>query len=85
MGIQKLTLIWNNIAVEISYNEDYSKAFREAYGYRLVHLEVQSSDNQALPISMTGYRSLFTPAPSIDEYGSSSRFNACYGFDFADD
>ena len=64
-----LHLDWNGIAIEISFTPDWSRAYREVYGYRLTYTQVRSENKQRLPITETGYYSLFLPAPTIEENG----------------
>ncbi|MDF1864563.1 MAG: hypothetical protein P1U70_07005 [Saprospiraceae bacterium] len=67
---QKLTLIWENIHIKISYNPDYSDIHRQFCGHRLAHIEIRSEDNQRLLMTETGYRSHFTVATKIEAYGT---------------
>lgn len=39
------------------------------HGYRLCHIEVTSPDRQPLPITETGYRSMFVSAAVLDAWG----------------
>ena len=64
-----LHLNWQGIAIEISFTPDWSRAYREVYGYSLTHTQVRSENKQRLPITETGYKSAFLPAPAIEEQG----------------
>lgn len=59
---QKLSLIWRGINIEISYNPSWMASY--------AHLQIQSENNKRLPMTETGYRSHFTLAANIEEYGS---------------
>ena len=69
MGVQVLDIVWENISIEISYNSDWSNAYRDIYGHAMAHLEIRSNAGERLPITDTGYRSLFLPVPTIEEQG----------------
>ena len=62
-------LEWQGIAIEISFTLDWSNAYREVYGYSLTHTEILAENKQPLPITETGYYSLFIPALTIEENG----------------
>lgn len=59
---------WHNIPIQIDYNPDYSKAYRDIYGYPLAHIEVRA--DRALPITETGYKSIFLAEPLVSDYGT---------------
>ena len=65
---QNLTLVWENIKIQVLYNPDYSEAHEEIMGWRLAHLEIKS--DQKLPMTETGYRSHFAAASEIESYGT---------------
>ena len=60
-------LSWNGIEILISYNSDFSVAFKANMGEALAHIEVKA--DEPLPISETGYRGLFLPIPEVEEEG----------------
>lgn len=60
---------WNGITIEISFIPCWTNAYLEVYGYSLTHTEIRSENKQRLPITETGYYSLFLPAPIIEEQG----------------
>ena len=64
-----LHLDWQGIAIEISFTPDWSRAYREVYGHPLTHIEVRAENKQPLPITETGYYSLFVPACEVEENG----------------
>ena len=74
MAKQSLSLTWQGIALEISYDPDWSAIIRETYGYRLAHLEIKSQGRQRLPVTETGYRSHFTAASEIEAHGGPEKF-----------
>lgn len=65
-------IIWNQIPITIDYNPDYSKSYKEGYGYPLAHIEVRA--NQPLPITDTGYKSQFIAEPLVKEFGDVREF-----------
>ncbi len=57
-------ITWQGIDIEIScYEPSYMKSHREIYGYGMLHIEVKSS--QPLPITETGYKSIFIAEPDL--------------------
>ncbi len=71
---EKLAIIWKGISIDISYNPDYSKAYKEIYGHPLAHLEIMAEGRHKLPMTGTGYRSHFTHASGIEGYGGAEKF-----------
>lgn len=69
MSIKNIKLTWNNIAIDVTYNNDWSKAHCEIMGHAIGHLEIRSKDKIRLPITETGYRSHFTAASNIEDNG----------------
>lgn len=63
---------WQGIKIEVHCVPSYSPSFENSYGYPLVHIELYSIEphRAPLPITETGYRSHFTPAPNLDEWGN---------------
>ena len=74
MTIETININWNTIEIEITYNDDSSKAHREIYGHAMAHLEIRSNGKQPLPMTETGYRSHFTLASTIKEQGGAETF-----------
>ncbi len=74
MGVQNLSMIWNNITIEVNYNDNWSNVIQETYGYCLAHLEIRSQNKQPLPITGTGYKSHFTPTSEIEEFGGAVEY-----------
>ena len=72
--IETVKTVWNGIAIDISYDPDYSNAFREIYGRTLAHLEIRAEDRQKLPMTETGFRSHFIHASAIEGYGGAEKF-----------
>lgn len=68
----KKTINWQGIDIEISYIESYSKAYLDAYGDHLTHIELRAEE--PLPVTETGYRSYFTPAPLISNFETPEDF-----------
>lgn len=63
---------WQGIPVTITIEDDYSPAYRRHYGHGMAHLEI--SAGQPLPISETGYRSLFLPTHTLADEGGPVAF-----------
>lgn len=66
-GMKKLTLPWQGIQVKITYQPHYSDTVLHIQGYQLAHIEVRA--NTPLPITQTGYRSVFLPEAEVQEAG----------------
>jgi len=73
---EPLAMNWNGIALKLTYVPCYSLAFKKLYGHSLAHLTVESEGRQRLPITETGFRSLFTAAAAVEGYGGPERFVA---------
>ena len=69
-------LEWNGITIEVRYCQNWLGCYRKAYGYHLVHLEIETIDPERapLPITETGYRSHFTRPDEIDASGGPVAF-----------
>lgn len=52
---------WNGITVEVSYEPEWLGGLAEAFGEPLARLQIQSvsPERAALPVTETGYRSLY--------------------------
>lgn len=62
---------WQGISVNVTYCPDYSKAMREIQGYALAHIEVRAETR--LPITETGYRSIWLPNGEVQEAGGAEK------------
>lgn len=62
-------MTYNNVALNITYDNDWSPAFKKYYGHGMTKLEVKSVDKTPLPISKTGYLSRFISEKIVDEQG----------------
>ncbi len=62
------SLNWNSVEIEVRYCRSWSKSFADTYGHKLRHLEVRSvsPERAALPITETGYKSMFLNYPELD-------------------
>ena len=65
--MKKLVLPWQGMNIKITYKADYSKAVKNLQGYQLAHIEVRH--DSPLPITKTGYRSIFLPDSEVQEAG----------------
>ena len=68
----KQTISWQGIEIEITYVESYSKAYEKIYGYPLTHIELRAKER--LPVTKTGYRSYFSPAPLLPDFKTPEEF-----------
>lgn len=59
-------IIWQNIQIEIRYCDYVAKVEEQT---TIVHLEIKSITREPLPITETGYKSLFTAKCLIEEFG----------------
>ena len=64
---------WNGIEIEIRWNADYLVYDDRTH---MAHLEIVSvfPERSPLPITETGYRSLFTPKAAMEGYDSAEAF-----------
>lgn len=81
MSIENIKLIWNDITIDITYDNDWSKSHREIMGFSIARLEIRSENQVRLPITGTGYRSEFMATTLIEEYGGAKK----YVIDWLDD
>lgn len=63
---------WQGFEIEISFCRSWSAAMVEHYGVHLCHFEIKTRapERAALPITETGYRSIFIHEPEIAEFSS---------------
>lgn len=68
-------IVWRGVAIEVRHCADWSPSFREIYGHPLAHLEIEAVDpaRVPLPVTETGYRSLFTASAVIE-----ARMRSCW-------
>ncbi len=64
-------LEWRGYEIEVSFVKSYAGAFERACGFPLSHIEINtiSPPKAALPITETGYRSIFMALPEIEAQG----------------
>lgn len=74
MGIKNLKILWKGLAIELTYNDDWSKVYHEIYRYSMAHLETRSENKYRLPITETGYLFHFKHSAEIEGYGSAEKF-----------
>jgi hypothetical protein len=61
MEEQSSTFEWRGLVIEVSLSSPvYLSSYKAVYGYDLIHFEIQSAGREPLPISETGYQSVFT-------------------------
>ena len=61
---------WREIQIELKVSAPYPY-YRKIYGHDMCHIEVRSIEPERapLPISDTGYRSIWLQEPLLDEFG----------------
>ncbi len=70
-------ITWQGIEIEITCCEPhYMKSHRAIYGYSMLHIEVKSA--LPLPITETGYKSIFISEPELTEHGGSLKYVTSY-------
>lgn len=77
MKKKEITIIqWDGMEIEISFCRNWSDAFANNYGFNMSHFEIKtrSPERAALPITETGYRSIFIPEPDIAEFASPTAY-----------
>ena len=65
-------ITWQGIDIQITVEiPDYLKITEEFDGYKTFHIEVETISplKTPLPITETGYKSIFIPEPELSEYG----------------
>lgn len=67
---------WNGMEIEIGFCRNWSDAFAEIYGFNMSHFEIKtrSPERATLPITETGYRSIFIPEPEFAEFLSPTAY-----------
>ena len=74
---ETLALDWHGIAVSVCYCPDWSAAWASVYGHALCHIEVMSAGRVPLPLTETGYHSMFVSAAVLDEWGGPLPYVQC--------
>jgi hypothetical protein len=70
MQDQRSTFEWQGLTIEVLLSfPAYLQPYKSVYGYELAHFEVRSLCGEPLPISETGYRSVFTRPEDIAAEG----------------
>lgn len=69
-------LDWQGILIEVRYCKSWSPAYERIYGHGMSHIEVEAIEPAGgfLPITDTGYRSHFIPAPEVEEVGGAAAY-----------
>lgn len=65
-------ITWDGMEIEISFFRKWSKAFFKSCDFNLCHFQVTtlSPERAALPITGTGYRSIFITEPEIADFAN---------------
>lgn len=63
-------ITWDGIEIEIGFCRNWTKAFSKDDEFNVSHIEVRSlsPERAALPITGTGYRSIFINEPEVAEF-----------------
>ncbi len=65
---QTLKMIWNNVAITIKHNSSWSKAYADIQSAKMTHTIIIRDDGLALPISDSGFRSLWLDSRNLEQY-----------------
>ena len=65
--IQEIPTTWQSIPIIIKYQPHYSQAVLKIMGYQLAHVQIKAEE--PLPITETGYRSIFLPNQIVQQMG----------------
>ncbi len=61
---------WDGIDITVHFKPcTGSKSYKEGTGYHMIIIEVRSKDRVPLPITETGYKALYYPAPDVRDLG----------------
>ncbi len=74
-------ITWQGIDIEITcYEPHYMKSHRNIYGFGMFHIEVKSisPERAPLPITETGYKSIFIAEPELAGKGGSLKYVTSY-------
>jgi len=72
---------WQGVDIEITCDvPNYISSYRKIYGYEMHHIEVRSisPENAPLPITETGYRSIFITEPELSANGGVLKYMTNY-------
>ena len=69
---QEYQYSWNGIEVSISFQPNHSEVYMAVMGEALAHIEVKAAER--LPITKTGYQSVFLPLREVQERGGVMAF-----------
>ncbi len=70
-------ITWEGIEIEITcYEPNYTKSYKEIYGHKMLHIEVKSA--LPLPITETGYKSIFISEPELARHSGSLKYVTSY-------
>lgn len=67
---------WQNVEIDVRHTPDYWSAVKRVYGYSMDHLEVIAvePDRAPLPITETGYRSIFLNSTVLGEFDTPAEY-----------
>ncbi|MGH1432564.1 MAG: hypothetical protein ACRBB4_15785 [Neptuniibacter sp.] len=76
MSKEIFILHWLDYETEITHTPSKYKCFEEAYGYAMSHVEIKTikPEQASLPITDTGYRSIYITAPELTDHGGAKAF-----------
>jgi len=67
-----MQIIWEGITINVNYVENYSRAFEKTYADKLSHIEIRADEE--LPITETGYKSIFIHHSNLMRWGGVEKF-----------
>lgn len=65
-------MIWDSIEIDFNYVESFSPAHEKIHGDKMSHIELYSND--ILPITNTGYKSIFILKENLDRWGGLEKY-----------
>ena len=76
MSKEVIILHWLEYEIEITHTPSTYKCFEEVYGYAMSHVEIRTLKpaRAGLPITDTGYRSVYITAPELADHGGAKAF-----------
>jgi len=69
-------ITWQSVEIDVRHTPDYWSAVKRVYRYSMDHLEVISvePEREPLPITETGYRSIFLCSTELEEFDSPAEY-----------
>lgn len=67
-----LKILWEGIEITINYTHNYSNIYDKIYGDIMSHIEISAMEE--LPITETGYRSIFILQSNLNRWGGVEKY-----------